>query len=388
MNLIMMEAIFWFNALFIMYTYFGYPVMLSFAAILKIRDVNKREQKPMVSVVIAARNEENTIKGRIEDIFHQKYPHDRLEIIVSSDGSNDKTNEIVSSYPDSRVKLVFSEINFGKAEALNRALIVAKGEVVVFTDARQRFRGDAIQQLVANFSDLSVGCVSGELLLLQDQESRINAEMGAYWSYEKWIRKKESKTGSVVGATGAIYSIKRNLFRPLPQGMLLDDVMIPLNVVMQGFRVIFDSEAIAYDIVSKDVKLEWKRKVRTLAGNWQLLSLCPVLLSPFRNPVWWRFLSHKIFRLIVPAALLIIFAAGLLQDAFFYKVITLVQLSFYAVGIAGVFIPAMRQIRIVNMIYFFLVMNFAAIVGFWRWITGRSETAWSLSKAVSNEGKI
>jgi hypothetical protein len=149
-----------------------------------------------------------------------------------------------------------------------------------------------------------------------------------------------------------------------------------MHSVMQGFRTIFDGVAIAYDVVSQDLSQEWKRKVRTLAGNWQLLSLEPELLLPWRNPCWWRFIAHKILRLIVPFALLLLLVSGAQLDGMLYKAATLLQLSFYGVALTGAVMPAARLNRLVNLCYFFLVMNVAVVAGFWRWITGQCATSW------------
>jgi poly-beta-1,6-N-acetyl-D-glucosamine synthase len=371
-------VLFWVMFFFILYTYVGYPLLLWLVPRFKRLGVCKTVFKPRVSIVLAVLNEESRIGARLENLLQQGYPPGKLEIIVVSDGSTDCTCAVVRSFGENGVKLVELASRQGKAVALNQGVALATGEIIVFADARQRFELDAVANLVANFSDPMVGCVSGELVLLSDSESQIKAEMGAYWRYEKWIRKMESLTGSVVGATGAIYAIRRELFRSLPAMTILDDVLTPLNVVCQGYRCLFDGRSVAYDTISLDAAQEWHRKVRTLAGNWQLLSLCPALLVPWLNPCWWRFLSHKIMRLIVPFALLLLFASGMMLHGGFYMAATAAQLLFYGMALAGCRVPAVRRVRIASFCYFFLVMNAAAVSGFWLWITGRSGAAWKL----------
>lgn len=282
---------------------------------------------PLVSVVIAARNEEANIERRIKNIMEQDYPQERLELIIVSDGSSDNTAEIVARMFGEReqqvqigacsVKLFSNEKPEGKPFSINRGALSAKGEIIVFADCRQRFAKNAIQQLVNNFGDKHVGCVSGELVFEETPGSAIQSEMGAYWNFEKWLRKTESKTGSVPGATGAIYAIRKKIFKPIPATALLDDVLIPMNIALQGFRVAFEPEAIAYDSISKDFHSEKKRKTRTLAGNWQLLVLKPALLSPMKNPLWIRFFSHKIFRLLIPFCLISLLVISLLVQDFY-----------------------------------------------------------------------
>jgi poly-beta-1,6-N-acetyl-D-glucosamine synthase len=371
-----MKYLFWILLFFSLYAYVGYPLLLALLSRLISRPVRVGENIPFVSVVIAASNEERTIEKRLENLLAQDYPPDRYEIIVVSDGSTDGTNETVAAYAERNVQLIRLAKRGGKAVALNQGVARAVGEIIVFADARQTFASDALRRLAANFSDPAVGCVSGELMFLDDAGSGIQAEMGAYWRYEKAIRKLESASGSVVGATGAIYAIRKGLYRPLPAGTILDDVLTPMNIALQGYRVLFDGTATAYDVMSKDIDQEWTRKVRTLAGNWQLLSLAPSLVIPWRCPLWWRFLSHKIFRLLVAFALPCMLMASMVLEVPVYRAALVVQLFFYVIALAGFVIPGLRKLRPVNVAYFFLVMNLAVLAGFWRWITGRCATSW------------
>lgn len=364
-----------------MYTYAGYPLWLALWVRVRLKPVRKSPYVPTVSVVISAFNEELNIVRRVLNIREQDYPDEKVDIVIVSDGSTDRTVELLKPHVNDRLILIELPTNQGKAMALNAGLAKARGEIIVFTDARQTFALDAIRQLAASFSGPTIGCVSGELLFYRDAASSIQAEMGAYWKYEKWVRKMESRSGSVVGATGAIYAIRRDLYRPLPANALLDDVLTPLNIVQQGYRCIFESFAVAYDMVSKDAGQEWKRKIRTLAGNWQLMSLQPKLLLPWCNPCWWRFISHKIMRLIVPFWLILLLASGATLPGGFYRMVTAAQFLFYGLGLAGGLVPRLRRVRVTNFCYFFLIMNMAAISGFWLWVTGRSEIAW---KSVSN----
>ena len=201
--------------------------------------------------------------------------------------------------------------------------------------------------------------------------------MGTYWTYEKWIRKAESRNGSVVGATGAIYAIRKGLYQKLPEETLLDDVLTPLSIVMQGYRVVYEGRAEAYDRVSANVQQEWRRKVRTLVGNWQLLRLKPALLSPAANPVLFRFLSHKIMRLLVPFLLMLAFEANLFLPRFPYPLFLAAQITCYAAAAAAAVFPGLRHIRLFNLLYFFCVLNAAAAVAFIKFATGRTGKLWA-----------
>lgn len=303
---------------FIFYTSLGYPLILYLWSVYLPQKINKNNKyQPNVSIIIVAKNEERNIERRIMNLISQGYPKKRLEIIVVSDGSSDNTNVIVKKISKDLNKKLIGCDNFlrlisfypsrGKPYAINLGVKNAKGNIIVFADSRQLFSKDAINHLVNNFNDETVGCVSGELVFKATPWSSIENEMNTYWNFEKYVRKLESKTGSVIGATGAIYAIRKCLFRYLPEQTLLDDVLIPLNICMQGYKVIFESNAIAYDHVSKDIIQERKRKIRTLAGNWQLMFLQINLINPIQNPLWFKFISHKIFRLLIPYWLIIIF---------------------------------------------------------------------------------
>jgi cellulose synthase/poly-beta-1,6-N-acetylglucosamine synthase-like glycosyltransferase len=386
----MPEFLFWFSLIFIVYTYAGYPVLLFVWSRLFPRPVRKAYLKPepMVSVVIAARNEEKNIRPRIENLVQQEYPANKLEIIVVSDGSDDGTVPIVRSLIEElqrnpglpSLKLIEVDDNKGKPYALNLGVGAAKGDYIVFADARQTYDGSAVSALVSNFSDSTVGSVSGELFLIDGARDGATVEMGVYWTYEKWIRKAESRIGSVVGATGAIYAIRRNLYQPLPEETLLDDVLTPLNIIMQGHRVVYEGRAKAYDHVSGNVQQEWRRKVRTLAGNWQLLKLCPLLSSVRGNPIWWRFMSHKILRLVVPFCLFIAFGSSILISGPIYRIATAFQITFYAAALATWLAPPFRSFKVLNVCYFFCVLNAAALAAFFKFTTGSTRRIWKSSE--------
>ena len=387
---VMAEMFFWGSFFLIFYTYIGYPLQL----LLQTRFFPKPHRKgpigqftPRISIVVAARNEENNIAGRLRNLINQDYPFSNFEIIIVSDGSTDRTNDIVNefitswslseSYPN--LRLITYETSKGKPHALNLGVGESKGEFVVFADSRQTFKADAINQLIANFQDPTVGCVSGELVLLKDPDSEIQLEMGAYWRYEKMVRKAEGQTGSVVGATGCIYAIRKKLYCPLPGETLLDDVLTPMKIAMDGSRVVFDPFAVAFDVVSRDMSQEWRRKVRTLGGNWQLLSLAPPLFSPMANPLWLRFIAHKVLRIMVPFVAVALLISNCVVSGGGYTVMLLLQIVFYLLFVGVWRVPALRKNRYLSLVYFFVVLNAAAGWGFWKWASGDLKRVWAAS---------
>lgn len=337
-----MESLFWVSLAVVAYVYAGYPALLALWARVSGRPTRRRTHRdeaawPAVSVVIAARNEGARLPGRVANLLNQRYPGP-LEVVVVSDGSTDGTAAALSRFPEN-VRLVEVPAG-GKPVALNAGVRAARGSILVFADARQQFSPDAIRCLVENFDDPRVGGATGELILdcehADPSDSTIGDGVGLYWKYEKWLRRHESLIRSTLGATGAIYALRRELWRPLPSATLLDDVLAPMRAVLKGYRIVFDERARAFDRTSPHGPAESRRKVRTLAGNYQILALEPRLLIPFVNPVWVQYLSHKVGRLLVPWALLCILVASvaLASGAWFYTAALALQLAFY--GLAGV----------------------------------------------------
>mgnify|MGYP001099897814 CR=1 FL=1 len=372
--------LFWPALLLIVYTYFGYPLLVAVAARLRPRPVARATHEPTVSVVVAAWNEAANLPARIANLLEQDYPSDRLEIIVVSDGSTDETAGVLERIAGEspRVRPLLLEHNGGKAVALNAGIAAATGELIVFADARQTFAPDAIRRLAENCADPRVGSASGELVL-RPAQGGVAANVGLYWRYEKWIRRNEATIGSMLGATGAIYAIRRELYRPLPPGTLLDDFLTPMRIVLTGHRAVFDGRAIAEDLVSTRASQEFRRKVRTLAGNFQAVAFEPALLLPWRNPAtWFQLWSHKLLRLAVPWALVVMLIASAAAPGLPYRVFAGLQLLFYAMALVGLMAErAGRSIRLkpVALAYTFTTLNIAAAAGLFVWARGGAGTS-------------
>lgn len=366
-----MRGIFWASAALISYTYFGYPAWLWVRGKWKSAPVRRAPFLPSISIVMVVRNEESTLQRKLQNLLSLTYPADACEIVIVSDGSSDGTDRMLRESNVNQIRSILVGEARGKAAGLNEALKVASNDIVVFTDARQEIEAGALQLLAENFADPSVGCASGELLLGDPQAGESAKGVGLYWRMEKTIRQMESTSGSVVGATGAFYAVRRNLLVSIPADTILDDVFIPMNVVRQGFRVVFDDRAHAWDLASQGTSREFARKVRTLTGNYQLLQLAPWLLRR-KNPIRFEFVSHKLCRLLVPFALAAaLFTSALLSGAFFRAVLVL-QLAFYALGMLAT-VQAGRGLlaRGADAAFTFVLLNAAAVVAFGRFVSGR-----------------
>lgn len=379
-----MEILFWLFFILIAYTYAGYPFILLLLSKSMKRPVNKSPEEPSVTIILSAFNEEKWIESKLHNLLEMDYPEDKIEILVGSDGASDTTDQIISRVKSPRVRFFRFVSNLGKPSVLNALVEEAHGSILVFTDARQEFDKKAIRMLVRNFNDPAVGCVSGELYFKNTSDGRIERGMDAYWRYEKFLRRNESEIGSMLGATGAIYAIRRELFTKVPVNILVDDMYIPLQMVSRGYRAVFESEAEAYDVPSTKSKEEFKRKVRTLAGNYQIFFLLPGLLQPGKSAVAWQLISHKLLRLMIPFFLLGLFTANLfLLQSVFYRLTFCAQILFY--GLAAWEWQAERKgygKRSIGYIpYMFCLLNYCAFFGLIRFLEGKYKATWERAYA-------
>jgi len=372
-----MMRVFWLAAALVVYTYAGYPCWLRLRMFWRTFPVRRGPVEPFLSIAMVVRNEEQVLESKLQNLMHLDYPDDRYRIVVVSDGSTDRTEAILREYArDPRIQVVLNQLPQGKASGLNDAMELAEGEIVVFTDARQNIESSAVRLLAENFADPDVGCVSGELMLGDPTKGESGQGVGLYWRIEKRIRELESASGSVVGATGALYAIRRELLTPVPAGTILDDVYLPMQVVRQGKRVIFDERARAWDKPSLGAGREFSRKVRTLSGNYQLVQLAPWLLSS-ENPIRFEFVSHKLLRLVVPVALAAILLLPLALRTPFYLAVFIAQAIFYALSAVslGQLATGGLLARVADAAGTFVLLNTAAAVALANFLVGK-RAAW------------
>ena len=355
---------------FVLYAYAGYPVICLVRAKLFARPIAKQPIRPRVTILIAAFREAKTIARKLESLAQQSYPQELIDVVVACDGSDDGTPEVARAAGEQflrgRVQVLALPDRKGKPPALTAAARAAAGEVFVLTDARQPLSENAVQALVEDLGDPTVGVAGGELVLGGD------APAGAYWKYEALIRKWEGRSGSTVGVSGALYAIRRSLWQPMPDETILDDVLQPMRARLQHQRVIFEPAAKAFDTAAES-KREFQRKVRTLSGNFQLLVLLPGLLSPFANPSWFDFVSHKLCRLFVPYALIVALIASALLPMPWAAALVAAQLAGYGLALAravGIRLP------LSGLAETFVVLNAAAVVGLLRFIRHGRTLPW------------
>lgn len=321
------------------YLFVGYPLLISLRAWVAPRPVRKQAYLPTVSVIIVVRNGVRHIRSKLKNLRALDYPREYIEIIVACDGCSDRTAALVRHAHDPRARALEFPVPRGKACCLNDAVATARGEVLLMTDVQQKLSPLALRELVANLGDPRVGVASGSLEL-ENVRSAFARGVNAYWRYETFLRRQESRSGSTVGASSSLYAVRRELFRPLPPDTLLDDVLIPMRVAAAGHRVVFEPHAIAWGEPAQEPLQEQPRRLRSAIGCFQLLELAPWLLSPARNPLWLRFVSHKALRLFAPWLVLamLLSAAYLARDHRVYAAALVVPL----LGIVLVLVERVR----------------------------------------------
>jgi cellulose synthase/poly-beta-1,6-N-acetylglucosamine synthase-like glycosyltransferase len=375
------EAVFWVCGALLLYVFVGYPLLMRALGRAFPRRIRRAPIEPSVSVLVVARDEQARVVARLSNLIRLDYPSDRVEILLGSDGSIDATVRATRPF-EYRVHVFDFPSRRGKAAVLNDLVSRASGEILVFADARQHFSPTALRALVAPFADPAVGGVGGELVLADREDaSEVGRGMGAYWRYEKAIRAAESAFGSTVGATGAVYAIRRSLYEPIPPDTILDDVLIPMRIVRRGFRVVFEPRAQAIDRPPEDARHELRRKIRTIAGNFQLFARERWLLDPRRNPVWLQTVSHKGLRLLGPALLAGTLGASLLLSGrpMFGAALAAHLFVATAAALDAVTRESGRRIPGFSAAFFFVLLQVATVAAFVRFARGRLDGIWEPS---------
>ena len=374
----MAEFLFLLSIILLFYAFVGYPVMIRLLAGLQGRITASEDQyTPRVSMLLSVYNEEKVIQEKIENFLKLDYPGDKIELIVVSDGCTDRTEAITDSFDPARVRLFIQERRGGKTLALNRAADEARGEILVFTDANSMFNRQAIKKLVRHFSDHDVGLVSGRSVYFEPETGNEQSG-GLYRRYEDFIKEQESATLSIVGADGAIYAMRKNLYEPLPPEHI-NDLIHPFRVVIKGYRAIHEPEAVCTEMTEEDLKGELNRQTRIMAQSWLIVvSQVTNLLKARCYAYLWAVLSHKVLRWLTLPLMLVLLASNLLilSQGLIFQLALAGQLIFYLLVVMGwnrarglLGIPAM-----------FILLHTAAMFGLFRLATGHAYVTWSPRK--------
>jgi cellulose synthase/poly-beta-1,6-N-acetylglucosamine synthase-like glycosyltransferase len=367
------------SLLLVAYTYAGYPLVLWLATRLRPRDARKQALRPTVSIVIAARNEADKIRRKIEGTLALDYPKDRFEILVASDASDDGTDDIVREFAGQRVILVRSPQRRGKEHAQGLALAVARGEIVVMTDAATLLEPEALQHLVENFADPTIGAVSSEDVIV-DEAGNPTGE-GLYVRFEMWVRRLESRFHSLVGLSGSCFAIRRELCGYWPSH-LASDFMAALHAARRGYRSVADPSARGRFVAVRSAHAERQRKTRTFLRGITVLMASLDLLNPFRHGRFaFQLFSHKLLRFGAPLLLLAaLVASGLAVGDRLLQTLFVLQVGFFLAGVAGGRVPVLARQPLVRVVHFFTMVQWAMLLAWGRYALGQQQTTWEPSR--------
>jgi len=374
----MAEIIFWLTLGVIFYTYFGYPLFILFLSLFVNHKIKKGEIEPNVTVLITAYNEEKNIVEKLENTLSLDYPKEKLEIVVASDGSEDKTDQIVRQYSGRGVILHRVEGRVGKTETQNQTVKIAKGDIVIFSDATTKYKKDAIRKIVRNYEDHSIGAVSGRYEYVNPTGAPVGLGTILFWKYENSIKSRQTRIETVTGCCGCIYSVRRDLYEPLPRD-IISDLVEPLKILGKGFRIAFEPEAVAYEETTETSKEEFGMRVRVISRGMYGLWYMRQLFNPFKYGfVSYQLFSHKVLRWIIPFLLPLLLLSNLLLIGHPFYILTLVvQILFYIGAVGGHLLDRMgKKAKLLALPLYYCVVNAASMAAFFRTIFGKKAIVW------------
>ncbi len=373
------QVVWWLSAAALGYTYVGYPLLVYVVSRLRPRPVRRAEWQPTVSVIITAYNEERALAGKLDNTLALDYPADKLEIIVASDCSTDRTDEIVRAYAPRGVRLHRQLERLGKTAAQNEAVQLARGEVILFSDATTLYQTDVLRALVPNFADESVGCVAGRLIYVDPGATAVGQGAKSYWGYESFLKRHESRACSLIGASGCLYAVRRTAYVPLYHEAC-SDFIIATKMVEQGLRAVYEPAAVCVEETNQRADRELRMRVRVITQTFTDLWRHRALMNPLRSGFYAiELLSHKVMRYLVPVflLLLLITSALLAPRSIFYAVAFLGQLCCYAAAALGWLCERMGvRVRLLAMPQYFVLANLASVLAFYQFVRGERYARW------------
>ena len=387
----MIGLIFWLSILGIFYVYAGYPLILALLVKFRPKMAPYKAETPGVTLLITAYNEEDIIKAKLENSLKLDYPSDRLQILVAADGSDDRTVAIIQSFAPKGVELSYEPGRCGKMAAINRAVPRARHAILVFSDANNFYNVTTLRELVKPFSNPEVGAVAGSKTVAKEEGVLVEAD-SLYWRYESYIKKQETRLGSCTGVSGEIFAIRRDLFEPPPVDVINDDFFLALSVIQKGYRIVYTPEARSWEYVSANERDEILRRSRIIAGRYQAIAMS-IRKLPYRRPlVVWQVVSHKYLRPLVPFMMMGVFLANVAALIWNYPIKSLpllflslpfnwlffiAQIVFYLLAWIGTRVTFPGSLgKLLYLPTFLVNSNYAALLGLYKYVTGRSTVIW------------
>jgi poly-beta-1,6-N-acetyl-D-glucosamine synthase len=391
----LLSIIFWLSFAALIWTYFGYPVLMYVRSKVFPSLVHKDpDLRPSITMLIPAYNEADVIRRKLENTVAIDYPKDKFEVLVIDDGSTDDTVKIVEEFANKGITLLRQPQRGGKMGAVNMGFENAKGDIVVLSDASPNYEPQSLKILMQPFADDKVGVVVGTLAVW-DATNAVAKPAGLYWKYEAALRKWESRTGNTVAVHGNMFAVRRQLHRPLTAGTVNDEFSIAMEAIRQGYRVVYEPNAISYDDASSNMKDEFNRRVRINAGRFQALFSAGYLRAP-NLETSFRLFSHKLLRPLTPVFMVLTLVTNLVAFLFpndgnplalnglLGVVLLLGQIAFYVLSLLGWLAEKQgRHLKLLNVPYYFTSSNLAALVGMWRWLRGTQKVTWQKREAAN-----
>lgn len=379
MTVLVVQIVFWMCVALLAYVYVGYPLVVYLVSSLFPKQVKAAAIEPTVTVLITAFNEEAAIREKIENTLKIEYPPEKLEILIASDGSTDRTDEIVSEFADRGVKLFRQEGRVGKTITQNNAVAIATGQIVLFSDATTNYPADVFRTLLPAFADESVGCVAGRLVYVDEAGSIVGKGARSYWNYETFLKISESRACSLIGASGCLYAVRRDAYEPM-YAEACSDFLICTMIYRKGLRSIFAPDAVCYEKTNRHTDDELRMRVRVISQTFTDLWRNRDMLNPLKSGFFAvELISHKVLRYAVPQILLVMLITGgiILNQSPFYFAEFAVQVLFYSLAAAGWALErAGKRLSLLAMPLYFVLANFASVVAFYRFVRGERVSTW------------
>jgi cellulose synthase/poly-beta-1,6-N-acetylglucosamine synthase-like glycosyltransferase len=373
------KLIFWSSAAALAYAYAGYPLLVAAISRLRPRTVRRAAFEPTVTVIITAYNEERDLEAKLDNTLALDYPKEKLEIIVASDCSSDRTDEIAKAYESRGVRLHRQPERQGKTAAQNAAVELASGEVILFSDATTLYQPDVLRAMLPNFADASVGCVAGRLIYVDPTSSGVGRGAKSYWGYETFLKTHESRACSLIGASGCLYAVRRKAYVPL-YNEACSDFIIATKMVEQGLRAVYEPEAVCTEETNRRADKELRMRVRVIAQTFTDLWRHRAMMNPLRAGFYAvELISHKVLRYAVPLFLALIFVSSiaLAAGSSFFTVLFALQVSFYLTALLGWLLETVgMRVRLLALPHYFVLANVAVVLAFYKFLRGERYARW------------
>ena len=372
------QILFWISAVLLLYVYAGYPILVYLVGLLWPKTVKKGKTEPRVTILITAFNEEAVIREKLENTLKIDYPQDKLEILVASDGSTDRTDMIVREFAGSGVKLFRQEGRAGKTVTQNNAVERATGEIILFSDATTTYGSDVLQAVLPAFADPEIGCVAGRLVYVDDVNSNVGKGAKRYWGYETFLKIAESNACSLIGASGCLYAVRRSAYEPM-YAEACSDFLICTAIYRKGLRSVFEPDAVCFEQTNQLANDEMRMRVRVISQTFTDLWRNRDMLNPFKSGFYAvELISHKALRYAVPLILFALLVPSLmLTDTWIYQLAVVLQVVFYAGAAGGWLVERTgKRLSLLAIPFYFVLANLASVIGFYKFLRGERYATW------------